>query len=117
MSTPKALKTPEALKPYSPKALKPARQLLAGRQVDRIHLRLCARLHAWQVSRGRHFHLEQPELSKMLDENALQSMRQHSEHTFRVLVDMYSFGLRTPVTKKPIRKQTVILSFSPLSEP
>ncbi|CAE7231149.1 GIP [Symbiodinium sp. CCMP2592] len=37
------------------------------RQEDTVHLQLRAQIFQWQVARGRHFHLEQPIHSKMLD--------------------------------------------------
>ena len=82
-------------------------RMMLNRRRDQVHLRLCARLCRWQVAQGRHFHLEQPEQSRMLQEPSMQPVR---DNTKRVVVDMCAFGLRTPVTLKPIRKRTVILS-------
>ena len=76
-------------------------KLQADREADQVHLRLCARLHAWQVAKGRHFHIEQPELSKMLLEPTMSPIVQK---THRLVVDMCAFGLKTPVSKIPIRK-------------
>ena len=85
-------------------------KLQTDRQADRIHMRLCARIHAWQLSKGRHFHLEQPEQSRMLQEPML---REVSAKTQKVVVDMCAFGLRTPVSKQPIRKRTALLTTLP----
>ena len=85
-------------------------RMMLNRRRDQVHLRLCARLCRGQVAQGRHFHLEQPEQSRMLQEPSMQPVR---DHTKRVVVDMCAFGLRTPVTLKPIRKRTVILSSNP----
>ena len=77
------------------------------RQADQVHLRLCARICQWQLDQGRHFHMEQPELSKMLSENALTPV---IGATQKVVIDMCVFGLKTPVTHRPIRKRSVILT-------
>ena len=82
-------------------------KLQADRQRDRVHLRLCARSYVWQTARGRHFHLEQPELSWMLSDEALKPVVQQCH---QVTVDMCAFGLKTPVTAIPIRKRTTILT-------
>ena len=77
------------------------------RQADQVHLRLCARICQWQLDQGRHFHMEQPELSKMLSEDALTPV---IVATQKVVIDMCVFGLKTPVTHRPIRKRSVILT-------
>ena len=81
-----------------------------ARKADEVHLRLCARLHQWQVSQGRQFHLEQPVASQMLQQDALRTVL---EGCHRVNVDMCQFGLRAPVSKKPLRKRTCILTTCP----
>ena len=85
-------------------------RLQTDREQDRVHLRLCARIHAWQTARGRHFHLEQPELSKMLEDEIMRPIIMHCHQT---VVDMSAFGLKTPVTRVPIRKRTAILTTHP----
>ena len=60
-------------------------KLQADCQKDRIHLRLCARIHALQRSKGRHFHFQQPEQSRMLNEPALANVRARTQ---KVVVDM-----------------------------
>ena len=87
-------------------------KLQADRERDRVHLRLCARIHAWQAERGRHFYLEQPELSRMLTDDTLASVIQRCHS---VTVDMCAFGLRTPVSQIPIRKRTVIVTLVRIS--
>ena len=85
-------------------------RMMVNHRRDQVHLRLCARICRWQLSQGRHFHLEQPEQSRMLQQPSMQPVR---DHTKRVVVEKCAFGLRTPVTEKPIRKRTVILSSNP----
>ena len=85
-------------------------RLQTDREQDRVHLRLCARIHAWQTARGRHFHLEQPELSKMLEDEIMRPIIMHCHQT---VVDMCAFGLKTPITRVPIRKRTAILTTHP----
>ena len=70
-------------------------------------MQLCAQIFQWQTDRGRHFHLEQTAQSKMLERPVLKPVVSGSR---KVLVDMCSFGLRTPVTNVAIRKRTCILS-------
>ena len=79
------------------------------RQTDQVHLRLCTRIFQWQVRQGRHFHLEQPVLSKMLAEDAIKPIRVGTQP---VTVDMCAFGLRTPISHRPIRKRTTLLTTS-----
>ena len=93
------------------RSLQAHRQLTENRRRDQVHLRLCTRICLWQKAQGRHFHLEQPVQSRMLLEPAFKPIL---AHTHRVVVDMCAFGLRTPVSKVPIRKRTVILTSSSL---
>ena len=80
------------------------------READQTHLRLCARVCKWQVAQGRRFHLEQPELSRVLSEEALRPVM---SSTNKVLADMCAFGLRTPVSQRLIRKRTAIMTSCP----
>ena len=82
-------------------------RLHQARQQDSVHLKLCTRLFKYQKYHGRHFHLEQPEMSRMLEEDALAPVR---KDTYKVITDMCAFGLKTPVGHKPIRKRTAILT-------
>ena len=82
----------------------------AARLQEAAHLRVCARLFEWQATRGRHFHLEQPAASQMLQEAILQPIVSGCS---RVQVDMCQFGLRAPISKKLIRKRTCILTTCP----
>ena len=74
-------------------------------------LHLCSRLCQIQIDAGRHFHLEQPAGSSMLDQEALRPV---IRATCPVLVDMCRFNLRLPGSSKLIRKRTVIRSTSSL---
>lgn len=85
-------------------------QMLEGRQRDQIHLQLCVKLFEWQQRHKRVFHFEQPAGSMMLQEGSLQSI---VAGTQKIHVDMCMFGLQTPVSKRPIKKATTILSTSP----
>ena len=80
------------------------------RQDDEVHLQLCAKIFQWQMSQGRHFHLEQPAQSKMLDQLAFKPIR---EGTQQVIVDLSAFGLRTPVSRAAIRKRMCLVSSCP----
>ena len=85
-------------------------QMLEGRRQCQIHLQLYAKLFAWQKRYGREFHFEQPAGATMLREALLEPI---VRGTHKVNVDMCAFGLQTPVSKRPIKKATTILSTSP----
>ena len=82
-------------------------RLNSTQQQDLVHVSLCARLFRYQAARGRHFHLEQPEGSQMLEQSELSDVIAKS---FTVVTDMCAFGLKTPVTHEPIRKRTKIVT-------
>ena len=54
-------------------------------EADQTYLRLCARVCKRQVAQGHRFHLEQPELSRMLSEETLKPL---VLATYKVLTDM-----------------------------
>ena len=51
-----------------------AATIQAGRERERVHLRLCCDLYWHQVVLGRHFHLEQPQGSEAVDQKELRGM-------------------------------------------
>ena len=85
-------------------------KMLEGRQKETVHLLLCTKLFEWQKRHGRDFHLEQPVGSAMLKEPALSPIVSQSQ---KINVDMCAFGLQTPVSKRPIKKATTIVSTCP----
>ena len=86
------------------------KELMQNRRQELVHVRLCERVCQWQRQRQRHFHFEQPQQSQTLKEPDFAPIIQVTK---RADVDMCSFGLRTPVTQKPIRKRTCTLTTCP----
>ena len=84
--------------------------MLEGRQNRQTHLQLCTKLFEWQKRHRRAFHFEQPAGSVMMQEESLKPI---VTGTQKVNVDMCAFGLQTPVSRRPIKKATTILSTSP----
>ena len=82
-------------------------RLKQQRNHEQTHLRLCAKVFEWQRKHSREFHLEQPLGSQMLSQELLKPIVQDTQ---KVTVHMCAFGLKTPVSKQPIKKATIILS-------
>ena len=82
-------------------------QLLQGRQSQQTLFQLFVRIFEWQKQQGHDFHFEQPANSQMLKEVSLQPILQNA---YRVNVDLCSFGLKTPLSQRPIRKATQVVS-------
>ena len=78
-------------------------------QREMIHVKLCAQLCAYQVSKGRHFHLEQPVGSCVPQLKVFQGIRQH---TLRTIFDMCQFGLKIPQTERFLRKKSQVFTTS-----
>ena len=78
-----------------------------ARRYQLTMLRLCARLCAYQVSLGRHFHIEQPGGSEMCQQSCMAEVVSAGVH-----VDMCRFGLRLPGSSRLIRKSTEIRTTS-----
>ena len=70
-------------------------------------LHLCSWLCQIQSQARRHFHLEQPAGSSMLEQSALKPV---IKATVPALLDMCRFNLRLPGSPKLVRKRTVIRS-------
>lgn len=66
-----------------------AHNILEGRKHEKINLRLCEELYWYQVSRGRHFHLEQPQGSEALDQREVHGV---VHGTYRTVFDMCEVG-------------------------
>jgi hypothetical protein len=73
------------------------------------HVHLCRRICAYQVRMGRHFHLEQPAGSSLIQLDAFAFVRQH---TVAARFDMCRFGLRIPKTNRFLRKKSQVLTTS-----
>ena len=73
------------------------------------HLQLCTRRCKYQVTRDRHFHMEQPKGSGALKQEIIKPIFQHAcIATF----DMCRFGLRLPKTNKFLKKGSVLVTTS-----
>ena len=84
--------------------------IMQGRQGDICHLELCNQLYLFQVSNGRHFHLEQPRGSDMIKQPQLYDVH---TGTLPAYFDMCQAGkLRGPYTDKFLRKQSQVLTTS-----
>ena len=81
------------------------------REDQRIHVSLCAKICRYQLSRSRHFHLEQPLGSAMIKLEEFQSIL--VPQVSKVVVDMCAFGLRIPRTNKFLKKASVIYTTDP----
>ena len=75
-----------------------------------VFLRLCNTLCDLQVKSGRHFHIEQPQMSEMFDQPALLSLS--TALSPRSVLDMCRFKPRIPGSSRLIRKRTVIRTTS-----
>ena len=84
-------------------------QLIQGRQHAQTQLQLFAKIFQWQQKLGRGFHMEQPATANMLGEPELAVV---VKETYKATVDMCAFGLKTPISHRPIRKATQLLSNS-----
>ena len=81
------------------------------REDQKAHVSLCAKICRYQLSRDRHFHLEQPSGSAMIKLDEFQDIL--VPQVSKVAVDMCAFGLRIPHTKKFLRKASVIFTTDP----
>ena len=73
------------------------------------HVHLCRRICEYQVRLGRHFHLEQPAGSSLIQMDAFAFIRQH---TVAARFDMCRFGLRIPKTNRFLKKRSQVLTTS-----
>ena len=76
---------------------------------EKQHVRLCATLCKYQVSRNRHFHLEQPNGSGM---TYIPEFVPIAKMTQQAVFDMCSFGLKIPKTHKFIKKRSQVWTSS-----
>ena len=84
--------------------------ILYQRKRDVCHLELCNELYLHQVSRGKHFHLEQPIGSEMTKQPQLSDV---VTGTLPAFFDMCQAGkLRAPNQKHFLRKRTQVLTTS-----
>lgn len=72
---------------------------------ERSHVRLCAQLCEYQGRRGRHFHIEQPVGSAMVNLPEFVPIKKYAQ---QATFDMCSFGLKIPGTSRFIKKRTQI---------
>ena len=81
------------------------------RRSQRQHLRLCNEVYLHQVAVGRHFHLEQPQGSEVIDQPEMEDVR---AGTLRTVFDMCEVGgLKVPKGNSYLRKRSVIYTTSP----
>ena len=74
------------------------------------HLELCNSVYQHQVSKGNHFHLEQPQGSELPDQDEVAELRYG---TLKALFDMCQLGhLRLPADTKYLRKRTQLRTTS-----
>ena len=71
------------------------------------HIRLCAQLCRYQVSRKRHFHLEQPLGSSMSKTDEFQSILTQTDCA---VFDMCRFGLKIPGTQRFLKKRSKVFT-------
>eukprot|EP00435_Cladocopium_sp_Y103_P017364 s1359_g4.t1 len=87
-----------------------AATIQAGRERERVHLKLCCELYWHQVSLNRHFHLEQPQGSEAMEQKELRDV---VWGTYRTVFDMCEVGgLKIPKGNNYLRKRTVVLTTS-----
>ena len=72
---------------------------------ERTHIKLCAQLCSYQVTRNRHFHLEQPSGSGMINTPEFAPIQRMTQ---QALFDMCAFGLKIPQTDRFIKKRSQI---------
>ena len=76
---------------------------------EKIHVQLCSKICEYQTRRNRHFHLEQPAGSAMINTKEFDSIR---KLTHRAMFDMCSFGLKIPKTNKFLKKRSQVWTSS-----
>ena len=85
-------------------------KLTSERQSDIPHLELCNQIYLYQISKGRHFHLEQPRGSEMIYQPQLQDIRLG---TLPAIFDMCQVGrLHLPSSKDFHQKRTQVFTTS-----
>ena len=77
------------------------------RNQEKQHVSLCAQICEFQCQRKRHFHLEQPLGSSMIQ---LVEFQPISRNTKRAKFDMCVFGLKHPMSKKSLRKSSQVFT-------
>ena len=82
--------------------------ILQGRHTEQPNLVLCRQLYLHQVSEGRHFHLEQPQGSEMLEEKAMWEIKCG---TLRTVFDMCEVG-KLKIGNNFLRKRSVVQTTS-----
>ena len=85
-------------------------RILQGRQDDCVHLELCNQLYLHQVAAGRHFHLEQPMGSEMVNQPQLEDVHLG---TLPAFFDMCQAGkLKAPNVDRFLKKRMQVLTTS-----
>jgi len=80
------------------------------RQSDKPHLTLCNQIYLHQISHGRHFHMEQPRGSEMIQQPELTDVRMG---TLPATFDMCQVGdLKLPGSKEYLQKRTQVFTTS-----
>ena len=88
---------------------KAADRISRERRQERTILKLCAELCEYQVSRDRHFSIEQPQASSMWNQPEMRSL---VKPTQPATFDMCRFNLRLPGSANKLRKRTTVRSTS-----
>ena len=87
-----------------------AHKIDVGRKYEQKNLSLCEELYWYQVSHGKHFHLEQPQGSEALVQKQIDGI---VNGTYRTVFDMCEAGgLKVPQGNNYLRKRTVVLTTS-----
>ena len=90
------------------RSLSSAQKIQQGREEERANLELCQEIYWFQVSQGRHFHMEQPQGSEMLEQKEVEDI---SWGTYRTVFDMCEVG-KLRLGNNFLRKRTIVYTTS-----
>ena len=86
------------------RGLRSAQKISEGREEEKPNLELCQEIYWYQVSQGRHFHMEQPQGSEMLEQKEVEDI---AWGTYRTVFDMCEVG-KLRLGNNYLRKRTVV---------
>ena len=85
-------------------------KVLSARAEQQTHLELCREVYEFQVMGGNHFHIEQPQGSKVFDQPVMEEI---VLGTLKTVFDMCEVGkLRVPEGNNFLRKRTIVRTTS-----
>ena len=85
-------------------------KIQTARAEQQTHLELCREVYEYQVVKGNHFHMEQPQGSEVFDQPVLESV---VLGTLKTVFDMCEVGkLRVPTGNNFLRKRTTVRTTS-----